>query len=103
MYDFVSVQKQPAYPGGIEKFYAFIKKEFKYGETDNKNKYEGKVFASFIVEKNGSLTDIRIIKSISPETDAEALRLLKKSPKWEPALLHGTAVRVRYHINFKMV
>jgi len=99
VYDFVSVQKQPAYPGGIEKFYAFIKQEIKYPDVARKNKIQGKVFASFIVEKNGSLTNIQITRSLSSETDAEALRVLKKSPRWEPALLNGIPVRVKYNIN----
>lgn len=105
VYDFVSVQKQPAYPGGISKFYDYLAKEMKYPAEAKKNKTQGKVFASFIVEKDGTLTDVRVIRSLSKETDAEALRVLKNSPKWQAAQDKGAPVRVKYNIavNFSMV
>jgi len=99
VYDFVSVQKQPAYPGGIAKFYEYIKKEMKYPEAAKKNKTEGKVFLSFVVEKDGSLTEIKVTRSLSTETDAEAVRVLKNSPKWTPAQQNNKPVRVKYNIN----
>lgn len=99
VYDFVSVQKQPAYPGGIAKFYQYIANEIKYPEAAKKNKTQGKVFLSFVVEKDGSLADIVVIKKLSPETDAEAIRVLKGSPKWYPAIQDKKPVRVKYNIN----
>lgn len=104
VYDFVSVQKQPLYPGGISKFYDYLAKEMKYPAAAKKNKTQGKVFASFIVEKDGTLTDVRVIRSLSKETDAEAIRVLRNSPKWNPAQNKGIAVRVKYNIavNFTM-
>lgn len=105
VYDFVSVQKQPAYPGGISKFYDYLAKEMKYPDAAKKNKTQGKVFASFIVEKDGTLTDVQVIRSLSKETDAEAVRVLKNSPKWNPAQDQGKPVRVKYNIavNFTTV
>jgi protein TonB len=104
IYDFTSVKKQPAYPGGIEKFYTYISNEIKYPEVAKKNKTQGKVFVSFVVEKDGTLTDLHVIRSLSPETDNEAIRVLKKSPKWYPAQQNGAPVRVKYNIavNFKI-
>lgn len=104
VYDFVSVKKQPAFPGGISNFYEYLSHEIKYPEVAKKNKTQGKVFASFIVEKNGSLSDIQIIRSLTAETDKEAIRVLNKSPRWNPALQDGMPVRVKYNIavNFKM-
>ena len=99
VYDFVSAEKQPAYPGGIAKFYTYISHEIKYPEVARKNKTQGKVFASFVVEKNGALTDVQITRSLTPETDKEALRVLKKSPRWTPGLINGKPVRVKYNIN----
>lgn len=99
VYDFVSVQKQPAYPGGIAKFYAYISHEIKYPEAAKKSNTKGKVFASFVVEKNGALTDVQITRSLTPETDKEALRVLNKSPRWTPGLINGSPVRVKYNIN----
>ncbi len=104
VYDFVSVQKQPAYPGGIAKFYEYIKKEIKYPEVAKKNKTQGRVFLSFVVEKDGKLTDIVVLRGLSPETNAEAIRLFKQSPKWSPAMQNGKPVRVKYNmaINFDL-
>lgn len=99
IYDFTSVQKQPAYPGGMPKFYAYLKKELKYPEVAKKNKIQGKVLLSFVIEKNGSLTDIVVIRGLSPETDREAVRVLKNSAKWAPAEKDGKPVRVKYSIN----
>lgn len=99
VYDFVSVQQQPAYPGGMPKFYEYLKKELKYPEAAKKNKTQGKVYLSFVVEKDGALTDIVVIKKLSPETDAEAIRVLKASPKWYPAILDKKPVRVKYSLN----
>eukprot|EP01012_Entosiphon_sulcatum_P010353 TRINITY_DN16030_c0_g1_i1.p1 TRINITY_DN16030_c0_g1~~TRINITY_DN16030_c0_g1_i1.p1 ORF type:complete len:100 (-),score=16.55 TRINITY_DN16030_c0_g1_i1:91-390(-) len=67
VYDFTSVQKQPAYPGGISKFYDYLAKEIKYPAAAKKNKTQGKVFASFIVEKDGTLTDVQVIRHLSQE------------------------------------
>ncbi|WP_090769220.1 energy transducer TonB [Pedobacter soli] len=99
VYDFVSVQKQPMYPGGIAEFYQYVKKEIKYPEVAKNNKTEGKVFLAFTVEKDGSISDIMVTRSLSPETDTEAVRVLKNSPKWAAAEQDGKAVRVRYNIN----
>ncbi|WP_052265990.1 energy transducer TonB [Pedobacter kyungheensis] len=99
LYDFVSVQKQPMYPGGIAEFYQYVKKEIKYPEAAKNNKTEGKVFLAFTIEKDGSTSDITVIRSLSPETDKEAVRVLKNSPKWAAAEQDGKAVRVRYNIN----
>jgi len=105
VYDFVSVEKQPAFPGGISKFYDYLAKEMKYPDAAKKNKTQGKIFASFIVEKDGTLTDVQVIRGLTTETDAEALRVLRKSPKWQPAQQKGIPVRVKYNIavNFTMV
>jgi protein TonB len=99
VYDFVSVQKQPAYPGGITKFYEYLGREIKYPDVAKKNSTQGKVFASFVVEKNGTLTDVQITRSLTKETDEEALRVLSKSPRWNPGLIDGRPVRVKYNIN----
>jgi protein TonB len=98
IYDFTAVKKQPEFPGGLSKFYAYLSQEIKYPEVAKKNKTQGKVFASFVVEKDGTLTDLQVIRSLSTETDNEALRVLKKSPKWHPAQQNGTPVRVKYNI-----
>ncbi len=99
IYDFVSVEKQPEYPGGIANFYKYVANEIRYPVEAKKNKVQGKVFASFIVEKDGRLTDIQITRGLSKDTDQEAKRVLEKSPRWNPGLTKGKTVRVKYNIN----
>ena len=59
---------------------------------------QGKVFVSFVIEKNGELTDIQVVKNLGDGTDEEAIRVLKASPKWLPGVQNGRLVRVKYNI-----
>jgi len=97
--DFTSVDQQPSYPGGIAKFYDYLAKEIKYPEVAKNNKTEGKVFVSFVVEKNGSLGNVEVTRGLSAETNAEAIRVIKNSPNWNPGLINSKPVRVKYNIN----
>lgn len=99
VYDFVSIEKQPEFPGGIKKFYEYLGKSIIYPETAVENNVQGKVFLSFNVEKDGSLTDIKITRGLGSGTDEEAIRVLAESPKWYPGIQNGQAVRVKYNIN----
>jgi TonB family protein len=93
---FTAVEQLPSPPGGITAFYKFI--------ADNnrlKGKYagsHGKVIMQFIIEKDGSITNTRIVRSVGPEFDAEALRLIKLQPIWKPGIQNGRPVRVQYSI-----
>jgi TonB family protein len=99
VYDFVSIEKQPEFPGGIAKFYKYLGGSIKYPKMAQENNVQGKVFLSFVVEKDGSLTDIQITRGLGSGTDEEAVRVLKESPKWNPGIQNGLAVRVKYNIN----
>jgi len=88
------VEHEPQFPGGIQKLYAYLRKNLRYPRMD----IQGKVFVTFVVEKDGSLTNIKIQRSLSPETDAEAIRLIKNSPKWNPGIQNGRPVRVQYSL-----
>jgi TonB family protein len=98
VYDFVSLETQPTFPGGMEKFYNYLKQNLRYPVDAKANKLEGKVFLSFIVEKDGSLMDIKVDRSLGQGTDEEAVRVLNASPKWQPGTQNGNAVRVKYNI-----
>ena len=98
VYDFVSLETQPTFPGGMEKFYNYLKQNLRYPADAKTNKLEGKVFLSFIVEKDGSLMDIKVDRSLGQGTDEEAVRVLNASPKWQPGTQNGNAVRVKYNI-----
>lgn len=93
---FLPVDVSAEFPGGLEKFAQYIFKNLKYPEKAKEEKTQGKVFVSFVVEKDGSLTDIKIFKSVSPELDAEAIRLMKASPKWKPGMQGNNPVRQNY-------
>jgi len=104
VYDFLSIEKQPEYPGGMKNFYDYLAKSIKYPEDAQENNVQGKVHLSFTVEKNGKLTDIKIVKGISESTNQEALRVLDESPNWLPGIQNGKPVRVKYNlsINFTL-
>ena len=99
IYDFVSIEKVPEFPGGMKKFYEYLGKSIKYPETAQNNNVQGKVWLSFTVEKDGELSDIIITRGLGSGTDEEAKRVLAESPKWIPGIQNGKAVRVKYNIN----
>ncbi|MEH3113370.1 TonB family protein [Pedobacter terrae] len=99
VYDFVSIEKQPEFPGGITKFYKYVGSNIKYPKVAQDNNIQGKVFLCFVVEKDGSLSDIQVTRGLGSGTDEEAIRVLKESPKWNPGIQNGSAVRVKYNIN----
>ena len=86
VYDFVSIEKQPEFPGGISKFYGYLSKAIKYPPMAQENNVQGKVFLSFVVEKDGKLTDITVTRGLGSGTDEEAIRVLKASPRWNPGI-----------------
>ncbi|WP_316813437.1 TonB family protein [Pedobacter heparinus] len=98
VYDFVSIETQPGFPGGMDKFYAYLKKAVRYPAMAQENNIQGKVFLSFVVEKNGDLTDIKVERKLGGGTDEEAIRVLKASPRWTPGIQNGKPVRVKYNI-----
>jgi len=90
------VEENPQYPDGFDKLKEFISKEFKYSKKAIKEKIEGKVFVEFIVHEDGSITDIKTIKGLSQELDAEACRVIGKMKKWTPGRQRGKPVKVRF-------
>lgn len=99
VYDvFNALEVQPVFPGGMEKFYAYLSKSIRYPAAAQEINLQGKVFLSFIIEKSGALTDIKVERKLGYGTDEEAVRVLKASPKWMPGIQNGRAVRVKYNI-----
>lgn len=96
VYDFVNIEKMPEYPGGLSRFYSYISKNYDYPAAAKEQGVSGKVIISFIVEKDGSLTDIKVLRDMGMGTGEEAVRLLKKSPKWKAGIQNGREVRVQY-------
>ena len=94
------VDVMPEYPGGMNAMFDFIQKNVKYPESAKKKGIEGKVYVQFVVEKDGSISDINILRGVSKDIDAEAVRVVKAMPKWKPGIQKGKPVRVQYTMPF---
>jgi len=90
------IEDEPVFPGGDSARIAFIKNNLRYPDTANY--VEGTVYASFIVEKDGSLSGFRILRGIGWGCDKEAIRVLKLMPKWTPATRRGKPIRVQMNM-----
>lgn len=90
--------KKSQFPGGIEKFYMFIGQNFKIPQEFSKQKIDGKLALQFMVEKDGSLSEFKVVKDLGYGLGEEAIRVLKISPKWIPASENGNPVRVMYSL-----
>lgn len=93
---FRQVEIAPSFPGGIEAFLKYVQKNYRYPVQAIEQGVNGKVILTFIVERDGSLTDIQIVRDLKFSTGDEAVRLLKASPKWSPGIQNGRPVRVAY-------
>jgi protein TonB len=89
------VEENPEPEGGYEAFYSFLAKELNYPKLARKMGVEGRVFVSFIVNKDGQITDIEVVKGIGAGCDVEAERVMKYAPKWKPGKQRGRPVRVK--------
>lgn len=95
---FMVVEHMPEFPGGMKEFMNFLNSNIKYPETAIKKSIQGRVIVQFIVEKDGTPTEFKIVRSVDSDLDKEALRVLNKMPKWKPGIQRGQAVRVKYTV-----
>jgi protein TonB len=127
VYDLVAIQEQPGYPGGDTALFGLIKRNTVYPRAAKENGIQGKVFVTFIIDKNGDVIDIALYKGVTvpkeirekyindekylsnyramaKEIDEEALRVVHLMPQWKPGFQNGKAVKVRYILpfNFKL-
>jgi protein TonB len=93
--NFHIVEDLPQYPGGAVEFLKWLTKTLRYPTVAKDNRTQGKVVAVFYVEKDGSITGIKITKSLSAECDREALRVLRMMPKWQPGIYHDEPCRTK--------
>lgn len=94
-YNYSFIEKKPEFPGGAEAFYKYIGKNYK---TPNVNNLNGKVFVNFVIEKDGSVVEAKVIRDLGYGTGEEAVRVLIQSPKWSPGMQNGQPVRVMYSL-----
>lgn len=94
-------EKMPEFPGGINALTQYLIKEIRYPNKSRRKGIEGRVVVGFIVNKNGTMSDIKIVESVNDELDQEAMRVLNKIPKWKPGMIDGEAVRVAFNLPIK--
>ena len=92
---FTVVEDQPTPKGGIQAFYEYVSKNMKYPAQARRMGVEGRVFVQFVVDKDGTITDVKAVKGIGAGCDEEAVRVLQNAPKWNPGKQRGRSVRVR--------
>ena len=90
------VEDKPAFPGGMEAMIQFFSTNIQYPADAKKQKIDGRVLVNFVIEKDGSITDVKVMKPGFPSLDAEAVRVVKMMPKWKPGYQKGQAVRVLF-------
>ncbi|GAB3808472.1 energy transducer TonB [Spirosoma humi] len=95
---FVVVEQQPEYPGGLDALRAFLGKNLNYPRAAAAAGVFGRVYVSFVVNTDGSLTDIQVLKGIGFGCDEEAVRVMQKMPRWWPGKQSGHTVRVKYNL-----
>ena len=98
---FTVVEEQPAYPGGEEARMKYLQESIKYPEEAKELGIQGRVFVTFVVEVDGSITDVRVLRGIGGGCDEEAVRVVKNMPKWIPGKQRGVPVRVQFNLPIK--
>jgi len=101
---FAAVEEKPEFPGGEKKFYEYLGKNMKYPPMEAEQGITGRVFVEFLIDKDGSIAEVKALRGVSPGLDKEAVRVIKAMPKWTPGKQNGRPVRVRYVIpvNFNL-
>lgn len=98
IYNYAGIEVKPEFPGGNDKFFTFFSKNFQYTDEMKEAELKGKIFISFIVEPDGSITNIKVIRGLGFGTDVEAMRIIKRMPKWNPGEQNGKKVRCSYTV-----
>ena len=90
------VEQMPEFPGGVQKLLDFISQNIQYPQTAMKQNVQGRAIVQFVIEKDGSLSNFNVLRSVHPDLDAEAVRVVKSMPKWKPGMQKGEPVRCKY-------
>ena len=92
------VEEMPSFPGGQGALMSYLASNIKYPVVAQENGVQGRVIVSFVVERDGSISDVRVARSVDPSLDREAQRVVKSMPRWKPGKQNGSAVRVKYTV-----
>ena len=101
---FTIVEEMPEFPGGMTKLAEYLAKNIKYPQMARESGIQGRVFVQFVVEPDGSVSNVNVMRSLGGGCDEEAMRVVKSMPKWKPGKQRGKPVRVSYilPVNFKL-
>ena len=101
---FDAVEQMPTYPGGMQDLMRYLATSIKYPKQAQEDGKQGRVIVQFIVDKNGSVTNVNVVRGVDPALDAEAIRIVSAMPKWEPGMQKGQPVNVKFTlpVNFKL-
>ncbi len=97
----IFAEEMPVYPGGEDALFSYIRENIKYPRESIEINSQGTVYVTFVVERDGRLTDISILRSVDTYLDREALRVISQMPKWKPGYQRGKAVRVQFNLPIK--
>ncbi len=92
------VEEMPSFPGGQAALMSFLSSNIKYPVVAQENGVQGRVIVGFVVERDGSITDVKVMRSVDPSLDREAQRVVRAMPRWKPGKQNGSAVRVKYTV-----
>ena len=95
---FTIVEQMPMFPGGDGALMGYLRDNIHYPTVAAENGVQGRVVVGFVVERDGSITDVNILRSVDPSLDREAMRVVKSMPRWTPGKQNGSAVRVKYQV-----
>lgn len=95
---FTVVEESASFPGGMQELYKYVGSNLVYPQQARETGTQGKVFITFVVEKDGSLTDVKVLRDIGSGCGEEAVRVVKSMPKWKPAKQRGKAVRMQFNL-----
>jgi protein TonB len=98
---FMVVESMPEFPGGEPALYKYLAENIKYPQMAKESGIQGRVFVTFVVERDGSVTDVRVLRGIGGGCDEEAIRVVQSMPRWTPGKQRGKSVRVQYNLPVK--
>ena len=96
--NFEELDEEPSFPGGTDSLYAFLARNIKYPADANEKGIEGRVYVSFIVETDGTFSNVKILRDIGGGCGKEAVRVIKLMPKWIPGTQRGRPVRTQFNL-----
>ena len=101
---FQVVETMPTFPGGDQALFKFLSDNIRYPVIAQENGIQGRVICQFVVNRDGSIVDVEVVRSVDPSLDREAIRVIRSMPNWKPGMQRGKAVRVKYTlpVNFRL-